>query len=694
MEQRTPSPTRRGTLAAPDTVPRPKHVSGSEFRSGDLGKGRTAVLQDLQHIPVVSFEYFKEAILPELPNINIAAIRNSLIESSLWSEADGWAHFHPQQSEDFVPKQNPRPEPSKDSRPEEDIFEGLLRIFDGVIKAARQVAPQLLPTLDLVVKPSKSPSSRRNNSSRPDAYLLMNQRKSTPVDPTGGQDSWDDIAVSFEFKKGSSDADHIDNQQKILWNLHNVMREDPCRRSTFGVTIENTEVRLWFTCRAAMDVDDLTYLFCSLAFANDVELGWDPTIRRVVVDNEIQYDITFDGKDGPPSVYRTVKILADFGADALKGRGTRVFKAYDIQRSPPTEGDYVVIKDSWRDHDRLREDQIIEKVFEDIAKCNPDDPGAVIEAKKYFLTVLRAEDIMIDDKIDNTLRLFHDIDMPPDCPRHKVSPEKEPSLRLHVSSTGHVPLVPLQEEILACQNIPTVKVGDIYHKIHFRVVFAELGEPIFNLETLGDVLETLEHALKGLQLMHGAGWVHRDISAGNVLRCGRQGKIVDLEYAKALNSSGENHDVRTGTPHFMACEVEAQEYLFFQPERTYNLGRPVVADRPPFRFNTLHDLESWWWILTWVLHYFVDGVSQILPPDHDTTYQKCFPGLTLAPGTTRVHVLLTMVRKEPLPTPFHSTAEWVEDMRAALVECYRAAEKSSVVGIDTKGKKRGGGCDT
>ena len=305
------------------------------------------------------------------------------------------------------------------------------------------------------------------------------------------------------------------------------------------------------------NVDEVIYLFCSLAFANDVELGWDPTIQRVLVGKEIQYDITFKS---PPSVYRTVKILVDFGADALTGRSTRVFKAYDTKKSSPTEDDYVVIKDAWRDHDRLREDKILARVVAAITESNPDNPNAGEDARKYFLTVLQAEDVMIDGKTDNTLQLFRGCEVPDDCDWLNVRPEKEPSRRSHVLSTGHTPTVPFREEMPARRKI---KAGKISQKIHFREVFAELGTPIFDSNSLGDVLETLEHALKGLpsssfllyfpftascaglQLMHRAGWVHRDISAGNVLRCGRQGKIADLEYAKALNSTEESHDART-----------------------------------------------------------------------------------------------------------------------------------------------------
>ena len=34
------------------------------------------------------------------------------------------------------------------------------------------------------------------------------------------------------------------------------MRDDPCRRATFGMTIENTTTRLWFCCRSSVVVSE------------------------------------------------------------------------------------------------------------------------------------------------------------------------------------------------------------------------------------------------------------------------------------------------------------------------------------------------------------------------------------------------------------------------------------------------------
>jgi len=47
-----------------------------------------------------------------------------------------------------------------------------------------------------------------------------------------------------------------------------------------------------------------------------------------------------------------------------------------------------------------------------------------------------------------------------------------------------------------------------------------------------------------LQLLHKSGWVHRDISPGNLMRIGGSVKLADLEYAKRLDSD-KTHDFRT-----------------------------------------------------------------------------------------------------------------------------------------------------
>ncbi|KIJ08522.1 hypothetical protein PAXINDRAFT_102537 [Paxillus involutus ATCC 200175] len=81
------------------------------------------------------------------------------------------------------------------------------------------------------------------------------------------------------------------------------------------------------------------------------------------------------------------------------------------------------------------------------------------------------------------------------------------------------------------------------------------------------------------------------------------GKLGDFEYAKNV-ASNSSHDIRTGTMHFMAAEVEAQSYLFRPPR--FTAPDPLGTTSPDphsaldiplaFRMNFLHDIESVWWV--------------------------------------------------------------------------------------------------
>ena len=46
------------------------------------------------------------------------------------------------------------------------------------------------------------------------------------------------------------------NVGKILYNMQYVMSLDPCRRSAFGITIEDTQMRLWFVNRVSVVVSE------------------------------------------------------------------------------------------------------------------------------------------------------------------------------------------------------------------------------------------------------------------------------------------------------------------------------------------------------------------------------------------------------------------------------------------------------
>jgi len=236
-------------------------------------------------------------------------------------------------------------------------------------------------------------------------------------------------------------------------------------------------------------------LFCSLAFAEDHELGWDPTIQRVLVDGGIQYDISLQSPEGLISVYRTTRIISDFGAEALRGRATRVFEAYprpDAAGSPPDTPKLVVIKDSWRDWDRKREDEIHAEIFSDLEKAKGTE--AAKADMKDFLTIREAADVAIDGKKDDTHLLLHYSPLPQDCGWHTISVNRAFSWTRRTSSEGCVP----SDKSNSCRDTP--KPIKTQHRIHCRLVFEEVCTTLFELANLDDAFETLQDGLQGLLL--------------------------------------------------------------------------------------------------------------------------------------------------------------------------------------------------
>ncbi|KIP01099.1 hypothetical protein PHLGIDRAFT_402742 [Phlebiopsis gigantea 11061_1 CR5-6] len=97
-------------------------------------------------------------------------------------------------------------------------------------------------------------------------------------------------------------------------------------------------------------------------------------------------------------------------------------------------------------------------------------------------------------------------------------------------------------------------------KVHYRIVYKEVGKTIDQLDSMHDVFRCLCDIVKGLYAMHAAGYVHRDISAGNILVVDGKGRLGDVEYAKEEGDNSQ-HEVRTGTAYFMAIEVDEHAYV-------------------------------------------------------------------------------------------------------------------------------------
>ncbi|KAJ3559366.1 hypothetical protein NM688_g392 [Phlebia brevispora] len=566
------------------------------------------------------------------------------------------------------------PESARES--EKTSFRNLEPVFRSILKAAVTK-----------VRDCSSPLCFRNNSACiprswnrcsdtfPDAYWLREAHC-----------SWSNIAVSGEYKKGNTNSDEHDNAVKVTTSMFRCMRRDPCRRFTFGFTIENTNMKLWFCDRAQLlcstpfnFILDRKYLvhFClSIAYAEPQQLGWDPTM--VLANDRRQYDITVFSNEGEARVYRTLDLLSDSGAQVLIGRGTRVWKVVQIENGQEC-GSSMVLKDAWVDFDRKREGTALEEL-----RAAEYAPYCQEDFDRAYLSREVDGDVFSDagHTIPDSTHVFGAEDVQES---HRTS---SPSASGR-SSTSFAPPFPA-----------------INRKVHYRVVFREVCRSISSETSLATILRALAQIVTALHLMHLAGWVHRDVSAGNMLITeDGVARLTDLEYAHRV---GEDDEARLGTAKFMATEVDLQEYIFSRnnpllasPRRSkkttlstsdgsssssFKLPSPPGPDDPlseasidpTFRYNALHDLESLWWVAVYTIF-----TREVEPTSDDecgnaSEEQRAYAANMFDTRVDRFHSLATVRAFQMKIFSLHPSIRHVghalEKMRQALLHWYYKAE--------------------
>ncbi|KAF9517407.1 hypothetical protein BS47DRAFT_531784 [Hydnum rufescens UP504] len=134
------------------------------------------------------------------------------------------------------------------------------------------------------------------------------------------QTHWADIVCPMEFKKIDDKANQYDDMWKVVWSMHEIMGSDPLRRFVHGITIEDTT---------------LTTSILSVYCSESPSLGWTSWV-------------------GKERIFCTKDEISTYAADAVRGRGTRVWSVYDKTDDP--EGKTLfALKDTWVNADRPRE---------------------------------------------------------------------------------------------------------------------------------------------------------------------------------------------------------------------------------------------------------------------------------------------------------------------------------------------------
>ncbi|KAK7468980.1 hypothetical protein VKT23_003478 [Stygiomarasmius scandens] len=581
-------------------------MNETEIQNGLCGTFRKCGVEDWLH------HFASFANRWEEPFLN--SMLDSLKHAELFGE-DGWAFMR---------------EAEKEGCNEDETFEWVQNVAEHLVEAAKSRSEQG-PTTVIQNTPSEPiqseaiippPNRRRSQRLATLARPLFAGENKILLKETS-QTAW---ACAAEFKLVNNEKNRIDNEQKICGGATELIYNDPTRRFVHGLTIEGDVIRLWRFDRCQTCVsDDLDYhreplpFICFLLFilfAPSTELGFDPTVRRREVEDGgrtvIAYQYQVEGRffltQGNP--------ISEDAAYFINSRSTRVWTAKEVFFLPSSEHfnlseEVYVIKDAYLFEEADLEQDIQRKIFAKLREL--DDTNAsegnstqyYEEAKPYFLEILM--DSVVDlscGSSDPQLDITPDVLTVPAVFTGR-SPYSLPKL-----TEGSQRVSQRDVEKNFKHDPPPPNPIETHRRKHIRTVFKERCQSVYELTDAKAFVRCLRDATKGLMYLRLAGYVHRDISAGNCLWHGHSGtgKIADLEYSRPFDQLS-NHDPRMGTPAFMAAEYQSHDYLFLKESVKHRKGRVFTETKSPsqtniaFVFNFYHDLESIFWVCLWFLVY-------------------------------------------------------------------------------------------
>ncbi|KAF7790435.1 hypothetical protein EIP86_001390 [Pleurotus ostreatoroseus] len=446
----------------------------------------------------------------------------------------------------------------------------------------------------------------RKEGDLPDAYFLSSELP-----------AWANIIASGEYEKTDTEEDREANISKVVQSVAECMNRDVRRRFTFAFTVENTSMRLWYGSRCQIiasqpfnfvtNREPMIHFFLALTYADPSQLGWDMSMSPL--GDGRNFDIRLDSLDGTQRIYRTQQLLSCPGLYDLLGKGTRVWKAVLLDKGEP-QGEPVILKDAWVDADREIEGNILKYVR--ALPVNTETHTPMYLEGAFPTTVCHGYVFVDADRthVDSVRSHF---------PADDITEEQDES----------IPPFGLRSSSQHEQSVAPPGSRSRRWWAHYRIVFKEVGKPLSQAQTIPVIFKTLAQIAYALYHLHQGGWVHRDISPGNILIVGDRGTLIDMGYATKF---GQGPEYQIGTPGFVPIEVGQQGYLLRwavpspkgskkarspTPSKEEILRRmlphegeelpkrekivPEFSPEPPFRYNALHDLESLWWVAVYFL---------------------------------------------------------------------------------------------
>ncbi|KAG2008886.1 other/FunK1 protein kinase [Coprinopsis cinerea AmutBmut pab1-1] len=398
---------------------------------------------------------------------------------------------------------------------------------------------------------------------------------------------WPTNQVAIPVLIASGTKNDSQNLRNPLPDFFRVINEDARRRHLYAITIEDGDMVLWYLSRSQCvkstafsmveRTDLLVRVLVWLISATDEELGYDPLVT-LLPDGTYVYELPPDEGRKDSLYYQTVELVSEFHSDDPVGRSARVWKVKqvtsptDLNRVPGTSD--RILKDVSLDARMEPEVEIQRQLFADI-----DDFGKRADWRTAgVLKEMREEDVeTLSDALDgeNFKRYFSCI------------------VASHVSKAYSSPVLALSDSNKSC--IPKRRCLYLYEFI---------CTALHDIPTLGEAIDILKQCLTTMRLMYCAGWIHRDISVGNILAVQKgpeapwEVKLSDLEFARKFSGPGahEGEKPMSGIPF-----VPEDDQRVDSENECENVQPAWHEPDGPLLHNFQHDLESLWWILLWLV---------------------------------------------------------------------------------------------
>ncbi|TFK28327.1 hypothetical protein FA15DRAFT_716748 [Coprinopsis marcescibilis] len=522
-----------------------------------------------------------------------------------------------------------------------------------------------------------------------------------------------DVKLTYETRQ--------ENRIQLLGDVSRLMSSDPRRMFCYAFTVEDDLITLWYFSKShSVKAGSFSFInsprefvaaMLPLCFATDEELGFDPKVVRLKGNSFLYH---FPQEDGSDTYFKTLEALAEPRTLRLSSRATRIWKVVQVEspRNLKPLGQEMVLKDVWLKDDADTEKQIQNNLFEDIeAFARLPNRG-----DHPCLTYCRQQDkLALNHWLDNEnykslfLSVSHEYIGPFSKEKVPEAWQQQGLFKIPKGRHGTDPCTTVSSGVDELETIPcddsywgTVEMEERncgVAKKQCRFVFKEVCTSVHRLTKLGDAIAMLAQCVVALQVMFCAGWVHRDISSGNILAFRSTPddpwcvKLADLEYAKRFSSDCARSDPKIGTPYFMPHEILAERLLHNPLMEMYansgSIGAISDSDEEDFaeleepnsegrevwgaiKHNWQHDLESLWWILLYLITARIphqpsrDWALQVFRNSHrlSRTREQVF--------TLKIYTTLSPSR---VHEPLRPVMKYLEYLRDKMCEYYLRRER-------------------